>query len=287
MGRAESVFGVTKLRHEIYILCLCCSSSHVIRVFEDQNPFSFRKKFNITEIKEPGDIESSESENCLYVSDSGEKCVWRITRWTDNQYNITKWLTTDYKPSALAMSSHGQLLMVNNSSSSLMIYGSDTELIRSIQLSKIIRRTIHLVETSIGNYIILHYCWDNEEDEESWSSGRAGLIKWSISEFTRDGQMVVFRFIPSKGTQTFAPCYLSLDTDDRVLVADYCFGRVILLDSNLKFDRILCPTAEDGEEMSIRDPSRLCYDGERNQLIVGGGSVYVGTGANVYTISRQ
>ena len=143
IGGNEYVRGVTKLRNEIYVLCRSISSSssnHVIRVFEDRIPFRLQKTIEIKEIKYPRDIGSSEKGNCLYVSDYDEKCVWKITRETDDQHKIIKWLTTDYQPYTLSVSSDGQLLMVNHSSSILMIYGSDAELIRSIQLPRDIKR---------------------------------------------------------------------------------------------------------------------------------------------------
>ena len=84
-------------------------------------------------------------------------------------------------------------------------------------------------------------------------------MKWVISELTRDGQMVIRRFIPSNETQKLNdPRYLSLDSDDRVFVADTGNDRVILLDSDLKWNRILCPTKEEEEETKIRMPWRLC-----------------------------
>ena len=110
-----------------------------------------------------------------------------------------------------------------------------------------------------------------EEKGESGSSGRKRVMKWGISELTRDGQMVIRRFIPSNETQQLNdPHYLSLDSDDQVFVADNENDRVILLDSDLKWNRILCPTKEETEETKIRRPWRLCYDEEKKQLIVGG-----------------
>src|SRR5688572_13872092 len=73
---------VTKLRNEIYLLCLPSSSLSEILVFEDRNSFRLKKKMKITEIISPSDIGSSEKENCLYVSDYYENCVWKITRET-------------------------------------------------------------------------------------------------------------------------------------------------------------------------------------------------------------
>ena len=284
IGRNEDVRGVTKLRNEIYVLCASSpSSSDVIRVFEDRIPFLLQKTIEVKEIKYPRGIGSTDKGNCLYVCDSEEKCVWKMTRETDDQHKIIKWLTTDYEPYTLSVSSDGQLLVVNLSSI-LMIYGSDAELIRSIQLPRDIENPFHAVETSIGNFIIIHE-WVEEEKRESGSSGREETM-WGVSELTRDGQMVIRRFISSNETQQLNnPQYLSIDSDDQVFVADTWNVRVILLDSDLKWNRILCPTKEETEETKIRRPRRLCFDDEKKQLIVVGG--LLGEGVNVYTLSRN
>ena len=116
------------------------------------------------------------------------------------------------------------------------------------------------METPFGNFIILHL-WKENEDEN--------VMEWVVSELTRDGQMVICRFIPSNETQQLKnPMYLSLGSDDRVFVTDYTSGRVILLDSDLKWNRILCPSKE--KYTNTQQPLRLFYDEEEKQLIVGG-----------------
>jgi len=106
--------------------------------------------------------------------------------------------------------------------------------------------------------------------------------RWGICELTRDGQMVICRFNPSNETQELnEPQHISLGSDDRVFLADFGSGRVILLDCDLKWNRILCPT-EEKEETRIQHPFRLCYDEGKKQLIVGGEGV-----VNVYTLSRK
>src|ERR1043165_5625674 len=86
IGTYDVVFCITKLRSEIYVICLRFSSDpNVIFVFEDRNPFKLQKKIDIKQIQDPYDIASSEKDNCLYVSDSIEKCVWKITRETDDE----------------------------------------------------------------------------------------------------------------------------------------------------------------------------------------------------------
>lgn len=84
--------------------------------------------------------------------------------------------------------------------------------------------------------------------EERKSSRKKTVNQWCISELTPDGQTVVRRFIPSNESQKFEHGdYLCLDSDDRVFAADMDKERVILLDSDLKWNRIMCPT-EEGKE---------------------------------------
>src|SRR6218665_3632639 len=155
--------GITKLRNEIYLLC---HQSHLIRVYEDRYPFRLKKGMGIEEIKFPAYIVPSEKENCLYVNDSIGNCVWKITRQTDDQHKIIEWLTTDYSPWTISGPRDGELLMINRSSHSLMIYGSDADLIRSIPLTRDINYPYHAVETSIGNFIIIdrHHKMQGEKD---------------------------------------------------------------------------------------------------------------------------
>jgi len=113
------------------------------------------------------------------------------------------------------------------------------------------------------------------EEKKSELSGRKKLRNFVISELTGDGQMVIRRFFPSNETQELNTLRsLSLDSDDRVFVADSGYGRVILLDSDLQWNRILCST--------IQGPKRLCYDEEKKQMIVADNY-----GVSVYTLSRK
>src|SRR6218665_3110345 len=79
----------------------------------------------------------------------------------EKQHKLIKCMTFDYTPERMSVTSDGKLLVVNKSSSILMIYGSDATLLRSIQLPTNIKILWHAVETSIGNFIII-----NEEEEE-------------------------------------------------------------------------------------------------------------------------
>ena len=216
-------------------------------------------------------------ENVLYVSDLTGKCLWKITIETDDQHqNVIKWLTLDYQPFTLSMSGGGQVLVNSHTGSILRIYGSNAELRQSIQLPRDVEKPIHAVETSVGNFIILHW-W---MDEKAAESGRNGEWLRVISELSRDGQIVVRRFIPSNEA-LISPRYFSLDSDDRVFAADTDNGRLILLDFDLRWNRDICP-ANEVNKSQIMLPCRLYYDEDMKQLIISGSFE---NGANVYTFS--
>ena len=228
-GKSHRVLGVTKLRNEIYAVLE--SHGYVIYVFEDEHPFNLRNKIRMTEIPYCSDIASSERENCLYATDIRTNCVWKITIEAGGRHKVMKWLATDYLPFSLSVSGGrtSQLLVVNNASSKLMIYGPDAELLRSIQLPENIVGPIHAVETSFGNFIIIHMCELKEIVERKESVipssfaavGPKAMKLFVVSELTRDGQVVVRRFIPSNEEQYLnLPSYLSLDSNDQVFVAE-------------------------------------------------------------------
>src|SRR6218665_2018683 len=248
MPENEQIWGVTKLRNEIYILLEARDGVlSRIRGFNDRYPFRLQTEIKAEEINGPCGIASSEKENCLYVSDGSVLCVWKITRETDDTHKIIKWLTTDYFLRTLSVNRDGELLMINRVTHHLMIYGSDAELIRSIPLPGEIHEPQYAVETSIGNFIITnmhvladeedeheHEDEDEDEDEEEeeameeekdvvmeeekhtdWlerRQGKAGLnrrkTKFVVSELTRDSQLVIRRFIPSNEKQHLVICQL-------------------------------------------------------------------------------
>lgn len=97
--------------------------------------------------------------------------------------------------------------------------------------------------------------------------------------------MVIRSFVPSGETQELnEPAYLSLDSDNRVFVAVYGIDRVILLDSNLKWNRRVCLERKGKQETMIGRVwgLGLCYDEETKQLIVGSNFVVL-----VYTVNQH
>ena len=214
---------------------------------------------------------SSEKENCLYISERMEQCIWK---YNIEQRKTTKWLTTDYRPTTLSVSCDGQLLVINETSSILMIYGSEADILSSIQLQSDIQNPRHAIITSIGNFVILHQCVKKVEEGNTESRGNTMELQWVVSEITRDGQLVIRRFIPPNEIQRLNdPQYLAIAPDGRVFVADTGNNRVISLDSNLKWNQLQY-------ERRFPRPWYLCYYEKHKQLFVGC-DLYVG--GNVYT----
>ena len=209
--------------------------------------------------------------------------MWKINLKTVDQDKITKWLKIDYSLWTISVSSDGRLLLGqrvhrHHGESILKIYGSDAELIRSIQLSRYIKDPQYALETSIGSFIIIHSIID--EHAPQWEFKRISVV----SEMAGDGQTIIRRFLPSNQIQRLGhPFHLSLNADHRVLVADTYNDRVIILDYDLKWDRILLSSKEDNNW--IRHPKRMFYDEEKKQLIVGAGGYFSVGSVNVYTLS--
>jgi len=154
-GHLESIRGVTKLRNKIYVLKKhrYALLNTVILVFEDRTPFRHLKNIKIKRVKSVFDIGSNEKENCFYVADGHERCVWKITKGADDKYNMIKWVTTDYvlrqntlSGCAISVSSVGNSLVVCKFLTNLKIYRSDAEH-RSIKLPRSTKYPVHAVET--------------------------------------------------------------------------------------------------------------------------------------------
>src|SRR6218665_3588167 len=157
--------GVTILRKEICVLCRTDSlSPPAIRVFQNRNPFRLNAKIDIGEfLEDANDIGSSDEENCIFVLDSKEKCVWRIARQTGDHHKFLNLQSIHFFqwPSKLSVSCDGQRLLLLTRWS-LNIYevfepeGTTQESISTVELPSDIESPLHAVETSSGHFVIVH-----------------------------------------------------------------------------------------------------------------------------------
>jgi len=66
------------------------------------------------------------------------------------------------------------------------------------------------------------------------------------------------------------PLHLSLDSEGRVLVADWDNDRILLLNNELQLQRVLIDT---NSQVKLWSPRRLCYDELTSRLYVAHSSV--------------
>src|SRR6218665_1847360 len=286
----RKVMGVTMLRREICVLCQNDSSSpHAIRVFQNRNPFHLNAKIDIGLVKDPEDIGSSDEQNCFFVFDSEEKCVWKIARQTGDYQKFLDLQSAHFSlPAALSVSCDGRELQIVTLRSlgicgAFGPKGAAQKTLLIVQLPSGIEKPLHAVETSSGHFVVLHSLV-KDDNENAGSTKKRKKKDFVASKVSRDGRLVVRRFVPQqKSHELNNPRYLALGSDDRVFVADEWNDRVVLLDSDLNWIRILCPT-EDEAKRTIA-PHRLCYDKVEGQLIVAG--LDTREGVEVYSIDRE
>lgn len=292
----EYVIAVTKLVGRICVLCGSAgqpTAAIVVLVFEDGSPFGLQRRIRVQEIRRPWDMVSSRVDNCLYVTDLESRSIWKIEGGDD--YKLTLWLSGIGAPFTLSLSGDGQLCLtrIGQPLSSLEIYGPDSQLCLSILLPEEMKDTLHAVETSTGNFVILYRrspiqkTKDSErrtggsDSPDGVSSG--GNLMWGVSEVTRDGLMVINSFVPADESKRLNhPEHLVSSVDsDLVFVADTRNDRVIQLNSDLTWNQTLIPTHQmDQPTRRINWPKRLHYDEHSKQLLVVGGFY---AGVHIYT----
>src|SRR6218665_1377730 len=116
----ETVMGETILRQEICVLCRGrLPLLHAIRAFQNRNPFRLSAKICIGKfVKYPEDIGSSDDENCFFVVDSEERCVWKIGRQSGKHHRFLCLQPNHFPlPATLSVSCDGQqiLMLTRNS----------------------------------------------------------------------------------------------------------------------------------------------------------------------------
>jgi len=246
---AKGIHGVAKLSKHIYVLCRAPNS---IRVYADQSPFNFIKEIKAEYIRQPKDLAACPQSSCLYVTDgynmftkSGNRCVWKIT----DETNVTRWLSNIGSPWTLSVCREKRVAMLRDDEqhARLEVYQSDSVLSQSLLMPADVREPLHVVESSVGNFIV---------------SCRYGGL-WSLCEIAADGHIVA-QFLPENDLERLDfPCYLAKYFDGRIIVADRNNHRVVLLNLEPKSSQIFLTRGED----SIKRPRQVLYDPDTRQLI--------------------
>lgn len=275
------VTGVATLDNNLYVLSRSPRSIYVYRFHEDSS-FEFRKEITIPEIKSPRDIAASSLCRCLYVTDKGNSCIWKISLKKEEEdededgnggwffkgsstSGARLWLSGVVEPYTLSASDDGSVLVMKSGDplSFLERYGPDGVLIQSVQLPAEVDDPRHAVETTMGSFIVSY----------GWTGSRTR----GVCELSDEGR--IFRCYDSTWQQLTNPHHLATDTENgRVYVADFYNNQISVLESSLDWDqRILLTEGKDG----ILKPHRLCFAKEKRSLIVVHNE---GTNIQVYSV---
>lgn len=152
----------------------------------------------------------------------------------------------------LSVTSNDQVLLVTGGTQlpSLELYTLNAKLARSIRLPDHISSPVHAVVTSTGNFIVIYGWWNSK--------------RWGICKLNSEGQTVRQFRATDDSQQLSCPWHLAINEDDRVFVADYENNRVILLDSDLCWVKILLRQDNDG----LTEPWRLLLCSNNRKLLV-------------------
>ena len=228
-----------------------------MHVFPDQEPFDELKEeeIKIEGMKDPWDMSASKISRSMFISDPGDRCLWRVQMPGGG---ISRW-EMDGTPGNLSITSSDELIVdvQREDRYYLDIFSClDVTRTQSIPLSTEVKDVRHAVQSSNGNIIILHST-ENLPDV------------YQISELSIDGRNFIRTFDPrsvqSMNIKNWDPYHLSFDDDGRLFVADHRHERVYLLSSQLTNPQILLKMYQH----QLRGPQRLCYVREKQQLIVG------------------
>lgn len=241
---ATAVYGVTEFKGTLHFLC---SDPNSLRLYGDGGSYDLRRQVELKDVLLPTDIAASEAGNCLFVIDQSRNCIWRVD---GDSYAVERW-SAAFEPFSLFVTSDGRVLMPRTADPcAVETYSSNASVRRVCRLPSEFSDVQHAVESSNGNVIVSLLSKERKA--------------WTICEIT-DSADVVRRFAPTDvAQQPDCPRRLALDAGDAVFVADYRNGRVVLLDSQLNWNKVLLSKSKD----RIRDPTRIFFSADKMRLIV-------------------
>ena len=126
-------------------------------VFSDQEPFDElnEEEIKIEEMKQPWDMSTSKDSQSIFISDPGNRCLWRIPMPGGD---ISRWAIHGL-PSRISITPSDEVIVVVDRGHRYCLYlysCSNVKQTRSIPLSTEIKEVFHAVQ-SINEKIIISY----------------------------------------------------------------------------------------------------------------------------------
>lgn len=248
--------GMAKMNGMIYFLSQESASdtrfikfySGILEVYTANAPFSRITEIDITNVQKPRQMAESKTDDCLYIYDSGHRCIWKL----DAKYSIRQLLQdVNNDQHCLSVCSDGGLIVTR--SEALEVYDTEANMKRKISLPiEMFGHLRNAVETSTGNFIVSH----------------VKTKAWAVNEVNLES-VIVRRFLHNiESPSNYFP-NLCLDADDRVVAAVSCDNRiVILVDHDLIFVKILLENHSIDNKDTYNVPLAIYFDKQERQLIV-------------------
>ena len=256
----RAVMGVTTSNDKIFVIYY---KLPFIIVYMSQQPYTQLPNISISGLKYPWDIAVGSS--CLYVSDPHSYAIWRV-KAADSK--VDQWLSgvEAWSVSVTSEEKLVLLLMVDVQGRAeersmtwrgkVQIYSRGAVKETVIELSRDITAPLCVVMTTRKTFIV--------------GCGREWHEMNRVCEVDMTGRMLkAFGSTPGDGVgQLNTPGYVSLDDDERIIVADTRNHRVLLLSKQLMLQRVLVTW----HPQSLSDagrPHRLHYESHSGSLLVG------------------
>lgn len=257
----RGVIGVTTLNNKIFVVY---GELPFIVVYMSQQPYTRLPNISVNGLKSPADIAAGSS--CLYLSDGGSRAIWRV-KAADSK--VDQWLSGVVAVSVSVTSEEKLVLLVVVDAQGseeernwtgyceIQIYSRGAVKETVIKLSRDITCP-HCVVMTTRKTFIVSYGWEWHEMNR-------------VCEVDMTGRMLkAFGSAPGEDVgQLNMPLGVSLDDEERVIVADLLNNRVLLLNKQLMLQRVLVTWHPRPDSHDAGEPARLHYDSHSGRLLVG------------------
>jgi len=229
-----------------------------------QEPYTRLPNIPINGLKNPNGIAAGSS--CLYVSDFGSDAIWRV-KAADSK--VDQWLSGVLAASVSVTSEEKLVLMVEVDGQGsyeertlswrgeIHIYSPGAVKETVIKLSRDITAPLIVVMTQRKTFIV--------------SYGMPWHEMNRVCEVDMTGRTLkAFGSAPGGAVgQLNGPRHVSLDDEERIIVADTRNDRVLLLNKHLMLQRVLVKWPRPQSPGDVYGPQRLHYDSHSGRLLVG------------------
>jgi len=246
-GTGNEVSGVTSLGDDVFVVLYNCEQQ--IEVY-DAKTLTLQRHITVPGLgRNSYGLAACPDNSCLYASDFNNDSVHRVELSGRNA--VMKW-SVARRPAGLSINSEHNLLVASQGESKLQIFatGTDGTLLQNVQLQADIGCPRHAVQLSAGQFLVSH----------SGSLHRVCLVGVDGAVVRSYGGQV-----GSQLTQMNEPRGLAVDTEGRILVADYYNNRLLVIDQSLSSAHKMSVCVDGG----LKRPYTLWHDQSRKRLYIG------------------